>query len=126
MVKLKKIDDKIVIGLTEKIVLKLKGNKKEEIMAKIDTGASKSSIDLKLAAKLKLGPVIKSKMIKSAHGNRLRPIIIADIEIARKRVKSEFTLADRSHMTYPILIGVNTLKHGFLIDPSKNSYEEKT
>ena len=87
--------------------------------AKIDTGATKSSIDTNLAAKLRLGPVIKSKLIKSAHGSKLRPIIEATIELAGNVIKSEFTLADRAHMKYSILIGQNILKHGFLIDPSK-------
>ncbi|MEK6949225.1 MAG: RimK/LysX family protein, partial [Nanoarchaeota archaeon] len=89
------------------------------VEAKVDTGASKSSIDIKLASKLGLGPVIKSKMIKSAHGNKLRPIIEAEIILAGRKIKSEFTLADRTHMKYGVLIGVNTLKHGFLVDPSK-------
>ena len=107
----------IVIGLTEKVYVH--SGSKKAVTAKIDTGATKSSIDTNLAAKLKLGPVIKSKLVKSAHGSKLRPIIEATIEIAGKIIKSEFTLADRAHMKYRILIGQNILKHGFLIDPSK-------
>ena len=58
-------------------------------------------------------------MIKSAHGNKLRPIVEAKIRLAGKNMKSEFTLADRSHMKYDVLIGVNILKNGFLVDPSR-------
>lgn len=76
-------------------------------------------MDINLASELNLGPIIKSKMIKSAHGNRLRPIIEAELKIAGKKIKSEFTLADRTHMKYGMLIGVNILKHDFLVDPSK-------
>lgn len=112
------IKDKIFVGLVEKIKL-VSSNGLKEVEAKIDTGATNSSIDIKLASKLSLGPVIKSKMVKSAHGNKLRPVIEAEIILARKRMKSEFTLADRTHMKYEVLIGVNTLKHGFLVDPSK-------
>ena len=112
------LDGKVVIGLTEKVnVNHQKGRK--AVIAKIDTGATKSSIDTNLAAELKLGPVIKSKLVKSAHGSKLRPIIEATIELAGKKIKSEFTLADRAHMKYRILIGQNILKDGFLIDPSK-------
>ncbi len=113
-----KLDGKITVGLTEKISLLVKEDVKE-VVAKIDTGATRSSIDLKLASKLNLGPVIKSKMIKSAHGNKLRPIVEAKIKMAGKTIKAEFTLADRSHMKYAVLIGVNVLKNGFLVDPSE-------
>ncbi|MBI2656599.1 ATP-dependent zinc protease [Candidatus Woesearchaeota archaeon] len=109
---------KVVIGLVEKASIRYSGGNKK-VIAKIDTGATKSSIDTSLAAELKLGPVIKSKLIKSAHGSKLRPIIEATIELAGKIIKSEFTLADRAHMKYRILIGQNILKDGFLIDPTK-------
>lgn len=109
---------KTVIGLAEKVQIHhSKGSK--GVIAKVDTGATKSSIDTNLAAELKLGPVIKSKLVKSAHGSKLRPIIEATIELAGKKIKSEFTLADRAHMQYRILIGQNILKDGFLIDPTK-------
>ena len=114
----KVLDSKVVIGLAEKVkVHHHQGNK--TVIAKIDTGATKSSLDTNLAAELKLGPVIKSKIIKSAHGSKLRPIIEATIELAGKKIKSEFTLADRAHMKYRVLIGQNILKYGFLIDPTK-------
>ncbi|MBI2651218.1 ATP-dependent zinc protease [Candidatus Woesearchaeota archaeon] len=112
-----KINGKIIVGLVEKIKVVSNNGSKKEVKAKIDTGASKSSIDINLASKLNLGPVIKSKMIKSAHGNKLRPVIEAEIFLAGKKIKSEFTLADRAHMKYDILIGVNILKNGFLVEP---------
>jgi len=118
MGKYKILDHKIVIGLAEKVSVYCNGVKKN-VVSKIDTGATKSSIDTNLAAELKLGPVIKSKLVKSAHGSKLRPIIEATIELAGKKITSEFTLADRAHMKYRILIGQNILKNGFLIDPTK-------
>jgi len=114
----KVLDGKLVIGLAEKVSVHNSIGKKS-VIAKIDTGATKSSIDTSLAAELKLGPVIKSKLVKSAHGSKLRPIIEATIELAGKKIKSEFTLADRAHMKYRVLIGQNILKDGFLIDPTK-------
>jgi hypothetical protein len=110
--------DKTIIGLTEEI--RINGNMSDEaVIARIDTGATKSSIDLTLAAKLMLGPVIESKLIKSAHGSKLRPVIEADIIIKDKKISAHFTLADRSHMKYPMLIGQNILREGgFLIDPT--------
>ncbi|MAG91665.1 hypothetical protein CMO83_03245 [Candidatus Woesearchaeota archaeon] len=114
----KTLNGKILIGLTEKVNIE-HDNGKKNVIAKIDTGATKSSIDTNLAAELRLGPVIKSKLVKSAHGSKLRPIIEATIELAGKNIKSEFTLADRDHMKYRILIGQNILRNGFLIDPGK-------
>ena len=116
-----KINGKIIVGLIEKIRLISKDGKKEEIIAKVDTGATKSSIDTSLADKLNLGPIVKTKVVKSAQGNQLRPIIEAEIILADRQMKSEFTLADRKHMKYKVLIGINILENGFLVDPSKNN-----
>jgi len=114
--------DKTVIGLLEKV--KIIGDEDEnKITARIDTGATKSSIDLSLASSLKLGPVIASTLIKSSNGTKLRPVILAEIEICGKKIKEQFNLADRSHMQYQILIGRNILKQGFIIDPNKELKE---
>ena len=82
-------------------------------------GLSTGVFDARLAAMLHLGPVIKTKLVKSAHGNSLRPVIEAKIRIGNKTIKAEFTLADRIHMKYQVLVGQNILKHNFLIDPKK-------
>ena len=116
---LDQLSSKIVIGLVEKVSLTHSGNRRKAVKAKIDTGATKSSIDINLANELGLGPVITSKVIKSAHGSKMRPIIEADIELAGIKLRSEFTLADRGHLRYVMLIGQNILKKGFLIDPNK-------
>ncbi|MFC1755475.1 RimK/LysX family protein [Thermoproteota archaeon] len=116
-----KYNQKTVIGLTEPaVVIGPKGDKKE-VVARIDTGATKSSIDVKLAADLSLGPIIKAKLIRSASGAGLRAVVNAKIILADKELKTEFTLADRSHMKYAVLIGQNILKEGFLIDPAKEA-----
>ena len=110
-------DKKIVIGLTERI--KIIGEKTKTVTARIDTGATKSSVDSELAAELKLGPIIGTKMVKSAHGIKMRPMVRVKINRKGKIITRKFTLADRKHMKYRVLIGQNILKHGFLIDPSK-------
>ena len=111
--------ERYILGLIEKVIL-LGNDNQEELVARIDSGAITSSIDLNLAQKLGLGPIIRSKIVKSASGVSERPIIEAEIKINDNKIKDEFTLADRSHMTYPILIGQNILKQGkFLIDPLK-------
>lgn len=110
--------EKIVLGLTEEVTVNGPEGKKT-IIARIDSGAVKSSIDLQLASEMRLGPIVASKLVKSANGKKLRPIIEVELELCGSRSKEHFTMADRSHMKYQMLIGQNILKHGFLIDPCK-------
>jgi hypothetical protein len=113
------MQDKTIIGLIEKIEVIGKKRKKIELLARIDTGATKSSIDKKIAMELELGPVIKTKLIKSAHGHSFRPVINVNIVMEGKKMRGEFSLADRKHMKYKVLLGQNILRNGFLIDPMK-------
>ena len=111
---------RIILGLVEPVVIFGKRNLEEKILARIDTGATASSIDFKIAQKLHLGPVLRSKTVKSASGIKRRPMIKAKIKLDGEILVAEFTLAERSHMTYPALVGQNILKLGhFLIDPQK-------
>lgn len=111
--------DRITIGLTARVVIFGKSGKKE-VMARVDTGATKSSIDERLAAELGLGKELRRVLIKSAHGSKHRGVVMADVSISGELCSAEFTLADRSHMKYRVLIGQNILKKGFLIDPLKS------
>jgi hypothetical protein len=112
--------NKAIVGLTENVTINGSSSQKE-VIARMDTGATKSSIDIGLAAELKLGPVIDSRLIKSAHGTKLRPVVEVNVFISGREIKARFTVADRSHMRYPVLIGQNILKQGFLIDPNKRA-----
>jgi hypothetical protein len=110
--------DKSTLGLTTSCVLFGK-KKKKEIIVRVDTGATKSSIDEKLAQEIGVGPELKKTIVKSAHGTRQRSVIVVDIMIGGQMKNAEFTLADRAHLKYPVLIGQNVLKSGYMIDPSK-------
>ena len=108
-----------IVGLVEKVVLVGK-TKSAALYARIDTGATKSSVDKALVNALNLGPIIRSKKVKNVLGSVLRPIIKAKVNIAGKIREEEFTIADRRHMKYQLLIGQNILKkERFLIDPLK-------
>ncbi|MBN2052025.1 ATP-dependent zinc protease [Candidatus Woesearchaeota archaeon] len=115
------IKSKTIVGLTEKVVIKGNNSKSKELIARVDSGATKSSIDITLASELELGPVIDSKLIRSAHGTKLRPVVEVNVVIKGKRFQARFTIADRNHMRYPVLIGQNILKQGFLIDPTRRA-----
>ena len=112
---------KTVIGLVEPVTVIGPTGKKAEVMGRIDTGATKSSIDVRLAADLALGPILKTKIVKSASGRSLRPVVNATVILADKEVKTDFTIADRADMKYPVLIGQNILGKRFLIDPAKET-----
>jgi len=112
-----------ILGLTERILIISPDGKEEKITARIDTGATGSSIDIRLAADLRLSLMSKMKLVRSASGIRRRPTIKAKVKLAGQVIEEEFTIADRSHMNYPVLIGHNILKKGnFLIDPHKEAY----
>lgn len=121
----KQLNEKVVLGLIEEITLYDTEGKKKKLLAKIDTGANISSVDIRLASELLLGPITKTKSVISSHGRSLRPIVPIKIDMAGVQVEGDFTLYNRSHMTYPVLIGRNILEQGFLIDPSMNLYPEK-
>ena len=106
--------EKIVVGLVERV--KVQG---KEVVARIDTGAQNNSISKTLAQELKLGPVVKTIMVKSSNGREIRPIVEAEVEIGGKKINTTLNISDRSHMKYQVLIGQKILKQGFLIDPCK-------
>ncbi|MDP3640254.1 MAG: RimK/LysX family protein [Nanoarchaeota archaeon] len=109
---------RVVLSLTEQVTLL--GRTEEQVRARIDTGATSSSLDAQLAERLGLTPGDRSKIVKSASGVKKRPVITVKLLLQNSSLEEEFTLADRSHMTYPVLIGQNILRKGnFLVDPQK-------
>ena len=107
------------IGLVEPVTLKGLDGRNLTTYGRVDTGATKSSLDARLARDLKLGPVLRSKLVKSASGAKVRPVIKVTVIIKGREITAQFTIADRQDMKYKVLIGQNILKDHFLIDPKK-------
>ncbi len=115
---------KTILGLTAKVTLRGPSGKEEKTLARIDTGATKSSLDSSLAEKIDIIASAKTKVVRSASGVKRRPLVVVKIRLGPHFMQEEFTLAERSHMTYPVLIGQNILKKGdFLIDPQREGSE---
>ncbi len=108
---------RLIIGLVEEVVLE----DKNTYSAKIDTGADSSSIDKGLLDTLGgERKIISHKVVRSALGRHKRPIVKLKIKFQGKEFEEKFTVSNRAHMRYKLLIGQDILKkEGFLIDPIK-------
>ena len=106
--------EKKIIGVSEPVRIENK-----IFIARIDTGAGKSSICSTLLKRLEKYEDRGKIKIRSAHGRSTRKRIKLEITLAGKKVSAHFTIADRQHMKHNVLIGRNILKKGFLIDVTK-------
>lgn len=124
--------EKTIIGDVEDVVLLPWGVK---LPARIDTGATMSSMDVcdytvegkyvafTLAdrcggAKNRL-PLLGWKNVHTSEGSDRRPVVMIDICLGTKRLKTHFTLNDRSRMEYPLLVGRTALRGKFIVDVSR-------
>jgi len=107
------------VGLVEGI--EVIGKKRVKTLALCDSGAKNTSVDIALAAKARLGPIIKTTKIKSASVRReiRRPVVRAKIRIKGRVFNTEVNIQDRSHMTFLVIIGRNILSGNFIIDTKK-------
>ena len=110
---------KRLVGAVEEVSFRV-GGKAYPVQARIDTGAKMSCIDTRLAAEMGVGLAVAVKKIVSSHGRSTRPVIKAKVVLQGVELESEFTIIDRSHMKFPVLIGRNILEKGFIVDPSRH------
>ncbi|UCC91621.1 MAG: ATP-dependent zinc protease [Candidatus Aenigmatarchaeota archaeon] len=112
---------KKTIGLVEKV--RIYGNGSSvEAEALVDTGAKMTSIDIRLAGKAKLGPVVRMFKTRAPITKEVdhRPVVTVTIKVKGKKFTVEANLNDRSHMKYPVLLGRNLLYGNFVVDVSKS------
>lgn len=117
------VSNKTIVGLTEYVTIKGNNGKVRRVLARVDSGATKSSICKSLVKELELGPVIRQRLTKQVHGFTMRPVIKVRIDIQDRSFNYQFTIADRNKMTYKVLIGQNILKKDFIIDCSQKRIE---
>lgn len=116
------VDENNIIGLVETVELVgAKGIVRKKAL--FDTGATRSSVDVKVAAKAGIGPIISSVKIKSAsapQGYTRRAIAEAKIIVRGKTIKTGVNIEDREGLPYSILIGRDVIYNNFMIDVSKS------
>lgn len=115
--------ERIIVGPIEYV--KVTGHNGEaRVKGKIDTGATRTSVDVWLAANIGLGPTVDVAKVKSALLDevRSRPLVRAIVEIAGEQFALPVSVNDRSDMRHPVLVGMDILSIGrFLIDPAKKT-----
>ena len=120
--------EKIQLGAVENVVLLPWG---VTLPARIDTGAAISSLDArKITIKGETAeftlpeqyggqqirlPIVKWMTVRSAEMKEKRPVVVVELCIGSKKIQTQVNLNDRSSVKHPLLIGRNTLKHGFVV-----------
>ncbi|MDD9194355.1 RimK/LysX family protein [Aliivibrio sp. S3MY1] len=142
---LKTADGKLILGEEEWMYIKAINHNAK---ARIDTGATTSSIsaidiqmferDGKDWVKFKLAhsgnktkafelPVSRIVTIRqsSTEERTDRPVIAVWVQIGDLKTKTEFTLNDRTHMTFPVLLGRTFFRDVAVVDVSKKFVQPK-
>jgi hypothetical protein len=94
-------------------------------VAKADTGASRTSIDLGLAGEIGAGPIQSKTTVKSGSkkSSTSRPLVEIAVGIRGLWHPVTVSVEDREHMDYPVLIGRDLLRH-YQIDLHRRVDEE--
>ncbi len=104
-----------VLPVIQRVTLRTK-TRNITVQAKLDSGAYRSSVDEQLAKKLNLKPTGKKVFVQSASGRKFRPTVNLVFELAGKKITTEASIIDRSHLRYPMIVGRKDLE-GILIKP---------
>lgn len=113
----------IVLSINQDAAIHFK-NQKHMTKAKMDTGAVRSSIDKGLLERIGIPLTGEFVHVSSASGSGYRPTANVTVEIGGKKKMVVATVADRSHLKFPMLIGHQDMK-GFLIKPVYDSEDEE-
>jgi hypothetical protein len=125
--------EEVTIGRIENVILLPWGVK---LPARIDTGATVSSLDarelriegdwveFKLREKygsLKLRlPIVDWHHVKSPSAKQRRPVVEVNLCIGSRKIRTRVNLTDRSMVKYPLILGRSILKEGFVVDVRKS------
>ncbi|PSJ46053.1 ATP-dependent Zn protease [Zobellella endophytica] len=139
-------DGKLIVGETEDVWLDAVN---DSFPARIDTGATTSSlsaqditvferdgnpwvsfnlahegVDEKLPVETPLVRYVRIRQA-SADSTERRPVVALTMRLGRLSERTEFTLTDRSQMTYPVLLGREFLKDIAVVDIARQNVQGK-
>src|SRR5213593_1270070 len=100
--RMKKLDRR-VIGVIERVIVRGKRGA-VKVVAKVDTGASRTTVDTDIAARAGLGPVLGTVRIRQSISRQAetRPLVEAAFIIADETFDVAAAIADRSEMKYHV------------------------
>jgi len=115
---LEEISGRKIIGIFEEVEIIDKNNNKIQVIAKIDTGAYRTSIGKDLIEKLGLKESKKTINFVSSLGRETRHVVDLEFSIVGQKIKTLASIADRSGLKFNMIIGRRDLKY-FLLDPKR-------
>jgi RimK family alpha-L-glutamate ligase len=112
-------EEAITIGFTERVVVSGTSGTKT-VVAKSDSGAARTSIDLRLAADIGAGPIHTVSRVRSGSSRetRTRPVVDLVVGIGGEQYTVAANIEDRTHMSHPLLLGRDILKN-YRLDVSR-------
>jgi len=141
------LNDKLVLGQTEWLWIEAVNR---VFAARVDTGATTSSLTAQDIVTLERdgqkwarftivpeedsdnsyeveAPIARIANIRQSSTNEVdkRPVVRLTVRIGKMTDTAEFTLTDRSHMSYPILLGREFLKDIAIVDVAKQKVQPK-
>ncbi len=128
--------DKTIIGRVEKVSFPSLGN--GSLYARIDTGAKTSSIsattEVMSDGRLKVEFLgfpsgapqyfrrYSSVVVASSNGQaEQRYKVMMPMVLKKRRIRTHFTLTDRSSQVYPVLVGRNVLYGKYVVDVARGT-----
>ncbi|SFS08568.1 alpha-L-glutamate ligase, RimK family [Halomicrobium zhouii] len=116
--------ENVSVGYIEEVIVSgTRGS--ETVLAKSDTGATRTSIDTELAAGIGTGPIKDIVRVKSgsSKSGRSRPVVDIVVGVGGTQHTVTASIEDRDHMDYPLLLGRDILKH-YQVDVTRRADEE--
>lgn len=131
------VGDKLLVGEIESVIISPLDS---PLNARIDTGATTSSLDARNIAQFERDgevwvrfdmanrqteevitierPLVRHARIMQSNTAKpeTRPVVLMSLTLADRTLMVEFSLSNRSHLTYPVLIGRNVIKDILLVD----------
>ncbi|MDZ7701381.1 MAG: RimK family alpha-L-glutamate ligase [Halobacteriales archaeon] len=105
-------DEPVTIGFTERVVVTGTSGTRT-VVAQADTGAARTSVDLRLAAEIGAGPIHSDSRDSSAatEAERSRPVVDLVLGIGGRQHTVAANIEDRDQRSHPLLLGRDVLKH---------------